>query len=309
MAVQQLPQITAPSTAGTATTGRGTSIADQSAKAIIQATLAAYGLSSLADWAWTQYTGGAATEQIMLDMRQRPEYKTRFPAMEALAKSGHAMSEGQYVQYETTVTGLMRAAGLPTGFYDQPGDFTKFLTNQVSAQEIQSRVQNAQAAIYSSSPETRAQLDQMYQSGAAPGDITAFFLDPNRAEPLLAKQWAAAQASGQAITSGYAQGGLGTADAEYIAQQGLSQDAVRSGFSDLTKQKSAFTAQAGAHDDTANQLVSAHDQLTAAFGGDTETQKKILGILKQRDVDQQGGGTYQEDKNGAGYTGLGVQQQ
>jgi len=281
------------------------SATDQSAKAIITNALNNYGLSSLADWAWQQYTGGSSPDTIMLDLRQRPEYAARFPAMAALAQKGQAITEGQYIQYETSVSQVMRANGIPSGFYDQPSDITKFLTNNVSVAEIQSRVQDAAAAIFTSSPEVRGQLNALYGAGASQGQITAWFLDPNRAEPLIAKEWAAAQASGQGVISGY--GALNQNEAESVGAAGVSQQGLQQGFAQLVQQQGLYQRELGAHPDSASAIVSRHQQLGAAFLGDAKAQQAITQEAGQRKADQEGGTSFVKDQQG--YAGLGVQPQ
>jgi hypothetical protein len=288
---------------GTPSPAGPVSPADQSAKALIEATLRAYGLESLADWAWQQYVGGAATEQILLDMRQRPEYKRRFPAMDALAQVGRAITEAQYIQAETSYSQIMHAAGLPAGFYDQPDDFTKFLTGNVSPAELQARVQDAQTVIYGN-PEIQHQLQGLYGAGASPGQVLAFFLDPDRAEPLIAKQVAAAQAASYGVQSGFGQ--LSRSEAEFVAEQNLSPADMLSRFQKIGLQSGLYTRQIGPHADGHDEVVSTHDALAAAFAGDADAQRRILQEAAQRKADQQGAVGFVEDKPGAGYTGLGA---
>jgi hypothetical protein len=280
------------------------SATDQSAKAIIREALAEFGLDALADWAWGQYTGGSAVDTIMLDLRERPEYKTRFPAMENLAKAGHAITESQYLQYEQSVAQVMRANGIPEGFYAPPDAIQKFLEGNVSVAEIQSRVQAANAAIYTAGPETQAALNDLYGAGASPGQMAAWFLDPNRAEPLIAKEWAASQAAGQAALSGF--GALSRDEAEFIANQGVSQQGLQQGFSDLQKQRALATRQVGAHTDAGNELVDRHSLLGAAFAGDADAQQRLANEAAQRKANQEGVTGFVQDQRTGGYTGLGT---
>jgi len=277
--------------------------ADQSARAIINQALGQYGLASLADWAWKQYTGGAAIEQIMLDMRQRPEYKQRFPAMDALAQGGHALSEAQYIQAEQSYAQIMHAAGVPAGFYDQPADFSKLLTGFVSPTELQSRVQDAQTAIYGN-PEIQQQLNGLYGAGASPGQILAYFIDPDRAEPLIAKQLASAQVAAAGVNSGYGQ--VNRNEAELIAEQNMSQQEITSRFQTIGQEQWLTKGQVGGNEAAGETGLSAHDLLGAAFLGDAKAQHRLLTIQQQRKADQEAGGQFAEAKPGTGLTGIGV---
>jgi len=277
--------------------------ASASAKAILADALAQYGLSALADWAWSEYlTSGAndvgqAMTLIMPKLRERPEYQARFPAMKQLSADGHAMSEAEYMSYETSVTQIMRAAGLPEGFYDSPDDFKNFLTAQVSPVEVQERVKNAQAAIYTASPATKSALASLYQIGLTPGEVTAYFLDPEKAQPILNRQFAAAQISGRGSETGF--GGLSRAEAESIANRGLSPESVDQGFQTLVRSEELFGALPGSGDDT----IDRGDQLGAAFGGDVGVQERIAQQAEKRKAAFQGGGQYSSDKTG--FSGLG----
>src|SRR5689334_18836184 len=101
----------------------GLTAEQKSARAILDDTLAQYGLSGLGDRLWQQYLNGEPIEQIMVDLRKTPEYKARFPGMEALSKKGRAISEGEYISIERGYAQLFREYGLPAGFYDDPSDF------------------------------------------------------------------------------------------------------------------------------------------------------------------------------------------
>lgn len=68
-----------------------------SARAAITRVLDQFGLGSLAGWAWQRYVAGVPVEQIMLDLRERPEYRARFPAMRELADRGRAITENEYL--------------------------------------------------------------------------------------------------------------------------------------------------------------------------------------------------------------------
>ena len=93
---------------------------DASAMAQINGFLGAYGLADLGAWAWAKWQNNESVDQIMLELRSTPQYKTRFPAMDELSRQGRAINETDYIGYESTVRQLIRAAGLPAGMYDTP---------------------------------------------------------------------------------------------------------------------------------------------------------------------------------------------
>lgn len=211
----------------------GTTPADQSAKGIIDTFLATYGLSSLGQTAWQWFLQGQSPDQIILSLRQTPEYNARFPAMADLSKQGHAISEGDYVNYERSIQQQNMAAGLPQGMYDTPGDIKNLLLNNVSPGEYQQRLQAYQTAVWQSPPEVRNALMNDY--GLSAGQLTAFFIDPDKALPLIQRDLAAAQAQGTGVRTGY--GDVGRDYAEHLADLGLTPDQLNTGFGNLVNQQ------------------------------------------------------------------------
>lgn len=241
--------------------------ADKTAQAQISGTLSQYGLGSLGNWAWNEWKTGKSIDQIYLDMRERPEYKARFPAMGQLSQDGHAITENDYVNLETTYKQIFHNAGLPPGFYDQPEDFSKLIAGQVAPTELKTRVDMASQAALTAPAETRQALSDLY--GLSGGDLTAYWLDPNKALPIIQQQFAAAQTSGSAMRAGY--GGLTQAEAERAASFGQTQGAVDKGFDTLTREEQLFQPLPG----EGGPAISREQQLNAALGGGTADQLAI----------------------------------
>ena len=251
----------------TAAPPRDTS-AEESARAIIQGTLDQYGLGSLGEWAWNQYLAGTPISQIMLDLRSTPEYKARFPAMDALARTGHAISESAYIEYERNATSLMRSYGLPAGFYDSPDDFTDFLVANVALPELKSRLDAYQTLAYQSPPEVRQAMREFY-GVSADGMLMSYFIDPDRALPLVERDLAAAQAGGFAMATGF--GTLTREQAEGLAGLGLDPSAYREGFGNLATQSQALQGLPG----WSQPAISTETALAAQFGGNVAAQQEI----------------------------------
>ncbi|HET7415521.1 MAG TPA: hypothetical protein VFI97_07480 [Arthrobacter sp.] len=146
-----------------------------------------YGLGSLAPKIAQWIQQGMSQSAILAALRETPEYKQRFPGMDALRKQGYnAISEAQYLQLEDSYHKAMQSAGLPPGFYDNPQDFVKFMSNGVDPAEVAQRAQDAADLANQVDPTQRQLLQSMY--GIGTGDLAAYFLDPKRAMPLLQKQ-------------------------------------------------------------------------------------------------------------------------
>lgn len=271
-----------------------------SARAQLANTLGHYGLASLADFAWQEYLKNIPIDQIMLDVRQTPEYKHRFPAMDNLSQAGHAMNETQYINYEDSVKQIMQAAGLPSGFYDQPDDFTQFLTNNVSATEVQSRVDIAKQAVYNSDPATLQALHDYYglNTGGNPiGDATAYFLDPERALPAIQKRMISAQEAGAAARAGYQ--GLTQSQAENLATLGVDPGQAQKQFGTLASLEPFFSNIPG----EAGEVPTQEQGLQAMFGDNAEAQTAITNAQARRKAQFGGGGGFDQSQKG-GLTGL-----
>jgi hypothetical protein len=274
----------------------------KSAKAQIEQTLGQYGLASLATWAWNQYLNNVQPEQIFLNMRQTPEYKARFPAMEYIAQQGRALNEGQYIDYERKVGQIFQAAGMPVGFYDTPDDFTKFIKNDVSPDEIQGRVNVAKQAVFNSDPATLQALSDYYginhQNGNFIGDATAYFLDDTRALPAIEKQMIAAQTGGAATRTGY--GTLSQMDAERLASLGITAEQAQKGFGDLAGLQPIFSNLPG---DANNTAPTQQQGLQATFEDNAAAKLAVSTEQARRKARFQEGGGFSTSQKGI--SGLG----
>ena len=199
--------------------------AEADARTLITNALDQYGLGSLGTWAWNRYLETGSTAQVMLELRDQQAYKSRFPAMEALAKSGQAITEAAYVNYEQTVGNLLQQYGIPRGMYDTPDQIATMLTHNVSPSEVNQRLQIATTAAYNAPPEVKAALAQQF--GVSGGDLTAYFLNPDKALPLIQQKVATAEVAGAAERQQVA---VDQATAERLASQGITYDQASQGF-------------------------------------------------------------------------------
>lgn len=217
------------------------------ALAALNSLFTSYGIGSLAPKITEFLQNGYSADTIGLLLRETPEYKKRFAANDARLKKGlPVLSPAEYLATETAYRQVMRAAGLPPGFYDKPDDFQKFLEADVSPTEIQSRVTEASNFVNSATQEQKALFSQWYTKG----DMIAFALDPARAEPLVGKSFQAAKIGGEAATQGL---GIDKTMAQDIAARGITGEQASQGFSVI----------AG---------TIGNDQKLAALSGDTITQ-------------------------------------
>lgn len=274
-------------------------MADEDAKASFFNTLAEYGLpSSLGDRLWND-SKTQSPDELVNTLRGTPEYASRFPGMAALRDKGRAISESEYISMEKQYASLARYYELPPDFYDSPDDFGKLIAGEVSPKEYSDRVEGAAQAAFSTPPEVRDELSRLY--GLGPGDMTAFWLDPDRGLQSIQKQMLAGQLAGTARRTTY--GLLTREEAEKLAGAGVTATQAEKSFAELSALRPLFTATAG----EAGEEIGRETQLAATFGQDAEAMRRIERRRQTREA--QFGGAGGAAQGGRGVTGLGSAQQ
>ena len=177
----------------------------------MKATLNEYGLGSLTDVLRGLILDGTTeASQLQLALQDTQEWKVRFAGNEKLRQSGlPVLSVAEYLSVERSYSQIMKNYGLPQGFYDDPSDFSDWIGNSVSPNEIQQRVQMYSDIAKREDPAVTAQLASM---GMGEGDILAYIMDPTRAQPLIQKKYQTALLGGAARRAGL------TADNDYLGR-------------------------------------------------------------------------------------------
>jgi hypothetical protein len=264
---------------------------------LVKGQLAQYGLDSLSTFVYNEIVAGRSSDEVVRDLRGTPEFQKRFPAIGEREKKGlPAISPGEYVSYEKQATQLMRAAGLPAGFYDSPDDFHALLAADVSPSELNSRIDLARQASYNIPADVSNRLYSQFGISPGSGSLTAFFLDPDRAAPLLQRNYDAAKIGAAADRAGY---GLSDPQAAQLALQGVTDAQAAQGFTALQHDQSLFQGLPGQGERT----ISQTEQLGALFGGDDAAQDQIDQRRRQRQAQFQDGGGYAATQKGV--AGLG----
>lgn len=189
----------------------------ESARTIVTGYLSSIGLEGLTDWAYQQITTDAAFDlnRFLIEMREQPVYKARFAGNEQRKRNGLApLDEGVYLQLEEAYATNYRELGLPKGFYDSPDDFANLIGNSVSAAEHAKRLDIMEQYVMSSPnvAEVRTALAQEWGIAATDGDLAAYLIDPDRALPLLMRQFRGAAAMVAAQRAGVNIGGAEVAE-------------------------------------------------------------------------------------------------
>lgn len=256
--------------------------------------LGEYGLGSLGALVQQWLIEGLSEAEITGRMRDTDQFKTRFPGIAERTKKGLApISPGEYVAYERNARQLMRAAGIPEGFYDQQEDFTRFITNDLSLSELGDRVTLAANAAFKMPKEDR---DALTRFGMGDGDITAYWLDPEKAQPLLERKFAAAQLAGSASRTKF--GELSESTADRLAMQGVTADQAQQGFGNLVDARELFNPLEGGEE-----MIGQDEQIGAAFEGNANARRRIEQQRRRRQSRFESGGSFAAGQ--AGIVGLG----
>ena len=190
-----------------------------------------YGLGTLANKIYDYVKNGYSSDTISILLQDTPEYKARFAGNVARQKAGlPVLSPADYLSTEDSYRQIMRQAGLPTGFYDNNSDFTSFIGTDVSPTELQSRVDLANQATSLANPAYKEALQQMGLDNAS---ITAYYLDPTKALPILQKQAATASIGAEALQRGF---NFDQQYAENLATQGVTQQQAASTYNQIGQQ-------------------------------------------------------------------------
>lgn len=149
---------------------------------------------------WAQEDKSAAW--ITVNLRDTQQYKQRFPAMQKLIERKMAIDEATYIAQERAYNAVLKAADLPAGFYDGPEDYASLITGQVSAKELQDRVDSAKTFMDANTdPSYKAKLTQYF--GISDGQMLAYVLDGERAQSIINKQIKTAAMGGAAARAGF----------------------------------------------------------------------------------------------------------
>ena len=191
-----------------------------------------YGLEALVTPLKSLIEEGVSPSEFTLRLRETDAYKKRFAAnAQRVAKGLRALSEAEYIGTEDQYQDVMRRYGMPESYYSK-GDlgvqsgFEKFLAGDVSAVELEDRIQTAQNRVVNSNPEVAKALKEFYP-GISNGDILAYVLDPANAIENIKRKVTAAEIGGAAIQSGLK---TGMTRAEELAAAGVTKQQAQQGF-------------------------------------------------------------------------------
>lgn len=201
------------------------------AATFIRTTLDTWGLSTMSNVVLGYIQTGDSADVAIAKLRETNEYKTRFKANELRRQKGlPALSEAEYLATENSYRQVMRSYGLPEGFYDSYDDFQKFLSYDVSPQEMRDKVVEASERYVFAPQEDK---DQFIRAGLTPGEAIATILDPLVATPLIRQRITAIGLAAEAQRSFGDAERLSVERSNELARLGVTREDARRGFGEL----------------------------------------------------------------------------
>ena len=206
--------------------------AGQSAYDLLYNEFDKYGLGSLVGAVKDLIQKGASGPEMTIALRQTPDYQKRFAGnAQRIANGLAAIDEATYLAKEDAYQNLMRNYGLPDTYWkkDQLGTqegFTKLIANDVSALELEKRLQTAQDRVVNANPEIAYALKAFYPD-ITKGDILAYALDPKNALDQIQRKVTAAEIGGAALSQGLT---TSLGGAEGLAAYGITKAQAQQGY-------------------------------------------------------------------------------
>lgn len=272
--------------------GTGGTAQQRDAFAAIKAYLDDMGLGGLAEWAWNHIVNGSSDEVIKLDLKNQKQFQDRFWYVFERQKNGlPTMTVNEALNYEKQATTMMRAAGLDSSFWSGR-KLGEMIAGDVSLDELQQRLVTTRQMAFELPEEVRAEFRRLY--GINETQIAAYLLDPDTAEPLLARQAQAAQIAGAGLRAGV--GGVSREEAERIGSLGY--DAQRAGqvFSQIGQAQELFTPLVGQQN--AERSIGRGEQFAAMFEGDAQARNTLERRQRSRQAVFESGGGFAANREG-----------
>lgn len=271
----------------------------------LTALLARYGLSSLTKWASDAVIRGLSEDEIALQLRDRPEFKAAFPEIEAreqLIKTTQGalapLSPDEIIELRDSYRGMMRSYGLPPAFWDNKSDMFDLIVNDVSPDELNSRLETAVVRVQNAPPQVREVFGELF---GADGDTALFsiFVDVDRALPELENMTQLAEAGGAARRFDF---NLSRAQMERVSGTRVGYNQMVSAFATLDSSRSLFEETLYETED----FTVGEEGIEAAFGLEGGATEKLEQRAGTRAASTAGsGGGVREERGSTSLGGAG----
>ncbi len=253
-----------------------------------------YGLGALVTPLRKYIEDGISAAEFTIRLLNEPAYKKRFAANEGRIQKGlRALSEAEYIGLEDQYQDIMRRYGMPETYYRQEKDpitgitlqpgFEKLIAGDVSAVELEDRVQTAYDRVINANPQISQTLREFYPE-ITNGDILAYALDPENAINNIKRKVTATEIGAAAAGEGLTVGGVSAKDV--LGQRTRAQDLAASGVTGQQYRQAAPTIKEAATvgtrlaniygDEKYGQLEAEAELLDLAGAGEAATRRKKL---------------------------------
>lgn len=284
---------------------------NRDARDAIRRVLAQYQLESLAEPLWNKYTEQyfdfSNEDAIIYSIKEEDAYKKRFAANAArIAQGLPELSPREYLEMEDAYRLTLRSNGMPAGFYDSTDDFKAFIEGDVSAAELNDRLKDGYRVVADADQAVKDQMMRLY--GVSEAQLAAYFIDPDRAKPLLmAADYKRQARSAQIAARAQEQGGMSITGslAEELARRGVTADEAETGFKEIGAMGELRQQFSG------EEAVGEEAIVRAQFGADVNAKEKLERRKKMRVGEFTGGGGFTAttgDTSGALRLGIGKSQ-
>lgn len=262
------------------------------------------GIRGLGQWAFNMKNTGATDDDIVRAIRYgtgtipgsaevHQAYLQAYPMMDVFLDqkifSGPS-PETLYNEYRNEVRESAVRYGVDASLVTDD-KIASYISSGNSPAEITARMGMAASAVATTPPETMALFNEYY--GVSAGDLVTYYLDPENTEAMLVQRYNAAQIGSAAARQRF---GVSQAEAELLAQRGITEEQAAKGFGTAARQQEAFTAGAGE--------TTTRDEILAATFGDEQASQKLERIAQSRMGRFAEGGGFVSGERGA--TGLGA---
>jgi hypothetical protein len=268
----------------------------QSAFEVLKERFQSFGLTSLANEIEKIFKGEGKTRAnspipiptseagFYLALTETDAYYQRFGKVnEDRIKSGFtALDERTILGMEDEYQKVMKAYGMPKGFYDTPEDFQTFISNDLSELELADRLQASRQFTQVVDPVIKDQLKSMYNIDD--NMLTAYISDPEKGQKLLTNlagrslTGAAALLSGLTAEAARVAEGLGAGELRFQEQQ------QRFGAAQTIAERGQFLSQI----ERADKEFGEKEAVDITFGG-LEQSRKAAERLASRERARFGG--------------------
>lgn len=287
------------------TTGGGEeptgSTGSKDALSTINGILSRFGLGALAGQLWNMHLNKevdiTSEDAIAWVLKETPAWKERFAGNISRVAAGYAeLSPSTYIGMEEMYKSVLKANGMPTGFYDNQEALNSLIAGDIDAQEFNDRIGFARSIVHDAPASVRAQMQELY--GISEGMLVAHFIDPKQADPLLKEQERTARIGAASFERAGMQ--LTKEQATDLAKRGYTEEQAKTGFSDVASLGELTQTARGEESVTRDEIIG------ASFGYNTDAQKKLQKKQRRRVAEFEGGGSFASSQGVGGTVKTGV---